>query len=70
MWFVTKVGKEKLLMDLKDVYAVMSRGPKETDIYCTIFPEGITVDHNFDDILASMEHMESEDELEETEDEC
>lgn len=70
MWFITKIGKEQLLMDAADIFALMSRGPKETDVYCTIFPEGITVDHAFDEIVDVLESMIQTNETEEELNEC
>lgn len=60
MWFETKIGKEQLLLDAADIFALMSRGPKETDVYCTSFPEGITVDHSFSEIVDVLEQMMEE----------
>lgn len=48
----------RMLMDSKDIYTVMERGDKKScDIYCTIFPEGITVDHELEEIIDAMSEV-------------
>lgn len=60
-WCVMSIGKERLYMDMRDLYAVMERpGGKAVDIYSTLFPDGITVDHTFDEVTTLHESLAQE----------
>jgi hypothetical protein len=49
-WEAFKIKNEWVYMDMSDLYAAVSRG-NMTDLYTTIFPEGITVDEEITEIM-------------------
>lgn len=55
-WEAFRIKGEWVYMDMRDLYAAVSRGPA-TDLYTTIFPEGITVDEPITEVMTR--HMEA-----------
>jgi hypothetical protein len=49
-WELFKIKGEWVYMDMKDLYGAISRGDS-TDLYTTIFPEGITVDATLAEVM-------------------
>lgn len=67
---VVMAGKNRMLLDAKDVYNVLERSAKECDLYTTVFPEGITIDHGFETVVESLaEALCAQPEEEDEEDE-
>lgn len=55
---IMMVGKQRAVIDLADIYMVMERpGGKSCDIYTSIFPEGLTVDHELESIMTTIEEI-------------
>lgn len=66
-WAVMKIGKEKIYLDFQDLISLISRGDNATDVYTAMFPDGITVDHPLEDVIAT--HFELMTNAEEDSDE-
>ena len=57
-WAVLKAGKERVFMDMRDIYAVWERPDKKgCDVYTALFPDGVTIDHPFDLIINTYQEV-------------
>ena len=61
-WLVLKTKKGRVYMDALDIYGIVENGTY-CDVHTTLFPDGISVEHEFDLLIqAHMEALLDEDE--------